>query len=257
MRNLFKQTARKYYRRERGMAYNERGSEVSGPWRATSFVEAKIELGFHANNLALPSHDVAVIRDAFLEGRFAAMREIIKQYNMDLCFTITGAYGEVFSERKAMRACKQRFEGILRDLGETLAEYNERSGNNFRSEARAEMQIWRNECDYGPTYPGLDVHDTAYRTVRRSVPDKYGPGKRIVTKGQERVLVTEGCGCVHDTIAECFPEFKSLIPWHLNTMRSSEDAKAWLVEELPDSVLETVRALVLADDNAKASERAA
>jgi hypothetical protein len=31
-------------------------------------------------------------------------------------------------------------------------------------------------------------------------------------------------------------------------MRNTDNGKSWSVEELPDSVLETVRALVLADD---------
>lgn len=250
MRNLFQSKSRKYFRRARGMAYDERGPEVKGPWRATSFVEAKIELSLRRDTSGLSSADLSIARDAFLEGRWSDVRAIVGE----LTFTITGTYGAVCSERDAIRESKQRYEGILDELGESLAEYNERSGNNFRSEARAEMQMWRDDGDCNSTsYPGLDVHDTEYRTVRRF--DKNGIC--VKTRGEERVLVTEGCGCVHDEIAEVFPEFKTLIPWHLNTMRPTPTGEAWAVEELPDSVLEAVRALVLADESAEASERAA
>lgn len=247
MHNLFKHTARKYFRRERGMSYDERGPEVKGPWRATSFVEAEIELGFHADTSALPSHNAAVIRDAFLEGRFADVRTIAAQHGLSLCFTITGAYGPVCSERDAKW---QAYEYTLSSLEDTeIAHWNEQWGTNFRSYASTARYVISTDGKYA----GLGVYDTEHRTIRRF--DKQGIC--VKTRGEERVLITEGCGCVHDTIADCFPEFATLIPWHLNTMRKSPDGGAWLVEELPDSVLETVRALVLADDNAKASERAA
>jgi hypothetical protein len=154
----------------------------------------------------------------------------------------------VVSERVALAESRQRYEGIIDELGESLAEFNERTGNNFRSEDRADMWLWNNERDCGTTYPGLDVHDTAYRTRALT---KNGIVTR--TRGEERVLITTACGCIHETLHECFPEFRALIPWHLNTMRPSEDGKAWVVEELPDSVLSTIQSLILTDDERRAA----
>ena len=44
----------------------------------------------------------------------------------------------------------------------------------------------------------------------------------------EGLLVLDSCGCLHDEIREWFPEFRWLIPWHLNNMRKDENGERWL-----------------------------
>lgn len=243
MREIFKADVRKYFRREKGMAYDDRGREIASVWRATSFVEAEIRLGFYADTRALPECDVAIMRDAFREGRFHDVREIAKQHGFSLGFSITGTEGYVLSEREAKREALTHAEEWFGDV-EDLAAFNARMGTNFRSEARAARFVIETDGQYA----GLDVHAMEYRSIKV----RANRAQAFRTRGEERVLITTSCGCIHDTLAECFPEFKPLIPWHLNTMREGPEGRSWVVEELPDEILEAVRMFILSDDEKKA-----
>lgn len=227
MRRIIQTSKRAYFRG------NDRAERVKDAFRAHEWIEAKIEVAL-VGTLGTDTYNV--IRDALLSGQYRAAQLMAWEHEATLRISVTGAYGYVLSERAAIRESKQRYEGILSELGESLAEYNERSGYNFRSEARAERQMWLDDSTSSSTsYPGLDVHDTVYRTRRETRPGAEYPGQRIVsrTRGEERVLVTTGCGCVHDELRASFPELAPIIALHLaDTRAGAPDQEAAIASYL-------------------------
>jgi len=64
------------------------------------------------------------------------------------------------------------------------------------------------------------------------VVDVDGPlhGQDVFKEDSDRVYLVDSCGCIHDTLAEWFPEIAQYIKWHLNDMKSTcehQEALGW------------------------------
>lgn len=205
---------RAYFEQTQG---DDLGKRVKSARNATRFVEAEIQVRIDSRDLA--PELVSVVRDAFMSGQYARAQALAWEAGRAIQISVTGTEGYVCAPRYALAESKRYMESYLSDVGTDLAAFNADNGTNFRSEERAAMYLWRAERASGTDYPGLDVHDVEYLGTRRAKPERPGTVGRAIGS-IERVLVTSGCGCIHDTLREAFPELKPLIAWHLASMKA-------------------------------------
>ena len=118
--------------------------------------------------------------------------------------SITGAEGRVMHPRSAKAEARRYWESFFEDMPEEIFNMNQKCGTRFTSAKGAARYVIQSDGDYH----GLDVHEE-------------NPG---------RVLVTESCGQIVDTLKEWFPEFAELLPFHLNDMKAGcehQEALGW------------------------------
>lgn len=117
--------------------------------------------------------------------------------------SITGETGRIVSKAAARKEAKQYWISFFEDSPEEIFAMNERCGTRFSSASGAAKYVLDNDGEYH----GLDA-----------------------TEIDGKVYVGERFGCVHDDIAEWFPELVDIIPWHLNDLKAScphQEALGW------------------------------
>lgn len=119
--------------------------------------------------------------------------------------TITGTMGYILSERDARREALQFWESFFEDSPEEIKAMNARFGTRFRSPRSAARYVLSVDGEYH----GLDV----------------------VNEEDGKVYVAHSCGCLHDNIAEWFPDAVKHIPYHLNTHEGLFGARRMLPTE--------------------------
>lgn len=164
------------------------------------FVEAKLELTVAWRPVRSAEDDAAcdAARDAFLEGRFAAMTEILFSIGEVARLSITGTVGYVSTPTRARKEAFERNVSIFEDGDFPIEEANAQWGTNFRS-ARA---CAKHVIDSDGEFAGLEYHAS------------IGVGRN------ERILITHSCGQIRDELNACFPDLRSLFRWHLNDMKA-------------------------------------
>jgi len=109
-------------------------------------------------------------------------------------FSITGEEGCVVTNKYAREEALEYWRSFFEQMPHERRNMNERCNTNFRTPLSAAKYVLRVDGKFH----GLDATEMDDGTVR----------------------ILESCGCIHDTLAEWFPEAKPLIPWHLNDMRA-------------------------------------
>lgn len=106
--------------------------------------------------------------------------------------SVTGSCGVSMSTDKARSEARRYWSDFFREdkaeLGRMVADYG---ATSIRNAVDIVLRV-------DGAFHGLDVHK------REGI----------------RVYLTEGCGCIHDTLREWFPELASLIPYHLNDLHA-------------------------------------
>jgi len=119
--------------------------------------------------------------------------------------SITGEMGRIVSKAAARKDAKQYWVSFFEDSPEEIFAMNERCGTRFSSASGAAKYV----LDMDGEYHGLDAEEV-----------------------DGKVYVGDSFGCIHNDIAEWFPELVPLIRWHLNDMNSTcecQDRHGWHV----------------------------
>lgn len=159
-----------------------------------------------------------------------------------LRLTVTGSAGVVMIPKQARAEALNFWISFFEESPAEIQAMNARCGTRFRSACSAAKYVIKTDGEYH----GLDLLGG----------EPYM--QQTQTGTLEKLLVVHSCGCIHEELAEAFPEYKALIPWHLNDMRAGcahqrasgvtrigskctecgySYGSAWLHEELPKEII--------------------
>lgn len=121
--------------------------------------------------------------------------------------SICGSEGRIVSVSEARKMAIAYWESYFDDNRAEIVNMGERFGKRFATARSAARFVVASDGEFH----GLDVHK------------QIGDGRKA------RVLITDSCGQIVDTIREWFPEYADLLPFHMNdTKAGAPDQEAAL-----------------------------
>ena len=137
------------------------------------------------------------------DGRWCTIEVTVENGRL----SVTGSEGAILTLAKAKREALAYWRSFFEDSPLEIAAMNERCGTRFTSPASAARYVLENDGELH----GLDVH-------RHGVDLAFEDGK--VRGHQSTVLIVDSCGQIQAVLRDWFPEYATLLPWHLNDMHA-------------------------------------
>ncbi len=135
-------------------------------------------------------------------GRFCRIEVEIKDGRLSVC----GTEGTVMTRQRGRKEALQYWVSYFEECPEAIQDMNKRFGKRFTSATGAAKFVLATDGEFH----GLDILDDGNR--------------------DRDILITESCGQIRDSLADWFPEYSALLPWHLNDMKPGcehQEALGW------------------------------